>query len=233
MDGAHRFFPPGRPAALLPGEVPVDPDADQAREWLTGELSRNVYAEARPGLLERVWKAVTEWLDELSDGFQGLDAGPGTLVLGLAAAAVIAVLVLVVRPRFNRAAKQKADVFVNDVVEAAQNHRDRAARAAAAQRWDEALAERFRAMVRSAEERVIFEARPARTAAEAGAALAAAFPGSRSDIMWLGRRFDEVRYGTLHASAEDCRRAAALDAALEDARPVPQSSPEPVMAAPQ
>ncbi|MDK1327160.1 DUF4129 domain-containing protein [Arthrobacter sp. zg-Y1143] len=215
----------------VPGDVPVDPESDQAREWLSDELSRDVYADAEPGLLQRAWKAVTEWLGDLLDGLEGLDAGPGTLVLALAAAAVAVIVVLIFRPRFSSAAKKPGKVFAQDLIEAAQQHRARAEQAEAAQRWDEALAERFRAMVRSAEERVVFEARPSRTAAEAGAGLASAFPEARTELLWLGRRFDEVMYGTEHASSDDCRRAAALDGALESARPA--LSPEPAMAAPR
>lgn len=217
--------------ARMRADVPVEPESDQAREWLSDELSRDIYADAEPGLLQRAWKAVTEWLGEVLDGLEGLEAGPGTLVLALAAAAVAAVVVLVFRPRRSNSAAKHGDVFAKDVVEAAQEHRARAEQAASAQRWDEALAERFRAMVRSAEERVIFEARPARTAAEAGAALSSAFPGSRSELLWLGRRFDEVMYGKSQASPDDCRRAAALDAVLESSRPA--LSPEPAPAAPR
>ena len=226
--------PAGAVVSLLPAaDIPVDPESDQAREWLNEELSRSIYAEAEPGLLERAWKAVADWFGEVFDGLQGLDAGPGTLVLALAAVAAAVVVVLVFRPRFGTAAGKHRELFTEDLIETARGHRTRSERAAAARHWDEALAERFRAMVRFAEERVIFEPRPARTAAEAGAALAEAFPGSVTEIIWLRRRFDEVLYGSSHASSADCRRAAALDAALEQSGPARQGSFEPVAAAPR
>ena len=205
-----------RPAA----DVPVEPDADEARDWAREELAGRVYEDARPSLVDRVVQAVLDWLRDVLDGLGGLGTGPGVLILLLTAGLIVALAVLVIRPRLNSAVKKKTSgVFDKDLVEQAADHRARAEDAAARRQWNTALAERFRAMVRSGEERVIFEARPARTAAEAGDRLTAAFPGSGSEIMWLRQRFDEVRYGNRTAGAEDYRRAAALDAALEAARP--------------
>ncbi|MCQ1949470.1 DUF4129 domain-containing protein [Arthrobacter sp. zg-Y859] len=224
------------PARLWSGaamEAPIEPDADQARDWAREELSKRVYEEAEPGLLDRFWARVSDWLNELFEDADGLGAGPGVLVLVLAAVVLVAVAILVIRPRLNASAKKRAEVFAHDVVERATDHRTRADQAAAENRWNEALAEYFRAMVRSAEERVIFDARPARTAAEAGTRLAAAFPDFHPEITWIQQRFDEVLYGKGIAADADYRRASALDTALEAARPASSASAEPPLAVPQ
>lgn len=216
-----------------PMDAPIEPDADQAREWARDELSKRVYEEAKPGLLDRFWDRVGNWLNELLEDADGLGAGPGVLVLVLAAVVLVVVAVLIIRPRLNASVKKRAEVFADDLVERAADHRARAEQAAAELRWNDAVAERFRAMVRSAEERVIFDTRPARTAAEAGTGLAAAFPEYRRQIMELRQRFDEVLYGKGAAAEADYRRAAALDTALEAAAPSTSETDEPMPAVPK
>ncbi|MDN3903966.1 DUF4129 domain-containing protein [Arthrobacter sp. YD2] len=220
----------------MPGDVPVEPDADQARDWAREELAGRIYEEAKPGLAERVLQSVLDWLGDVLNGLGGLGTGPGVLILAATAVVLIAVLVLVVRPRLNAKAKKKktSEVFGSDLVETANDHRARADEAASEQRWDTAVAERFRAMVRSAEERVIFEVRPARTAAEAAASLSGAFPGSGTDIAWLGHRFDEILYGDKAARASDYQRAVELDSTLMHTRPaMADSASLPGMAVPR
>lgn len=221
------FFPERvpLPGTALPAETPVLPDADQARDWAQEELSRRVYEDARPSLLDRALQAVLQWLSDLFDGLGGLGSGPGVLILLLAAAAVVTLAVLIARPRLNASARGKeSGVFGSGPVERAAEHRERAKAAAGADQWGEAVTEMFRALVRTAEERVILEARPARTAAEAGALLGSAFPSFTPEIDWLRGRFDEVMYGSGQATAEDYRRAAALDAALGTERPAAADS---------
>ena len=101
----------------------------------------------------------------------------------------------------------------------AVDHRRLSEEAAARGEWDTAVAERLRAMIRSAEERVILDPRPGRTAAEAGQSLAAAFPASVPEISWLTLRFDEIRYGQLPAASADAGRARDLDEVLERTLP--------------
>lgn len=220
-------LPAGSPLERLPvrlaGDVPVEPDADQARDWAREELAGRIYEDAKPGLAERVIQSVLDWLGDALSGLGGLGTGPGVLILAATAVLLVALLVLVIRPRLNAKARKKdtSGVFATDLVETAADHRKRAGEAASEQRWDTAVAERFRAMVRSAEERVIFEVQPARTAAEAANSLSGAFPDSGADIMWLSRRFDEILYGVrnMAARAADYQRALELDSLLEETRP--------------
>jgi hypothetical protein len=208
-------------------ETPVD--RDEARELLRDELAKPLYQEAQPSLLERAIQAALDWMMEALSGIRSVGAGPGTLLLAAGAVLIIVVAVLLIRPRLNaRADRAQRAVFSTGAALPAAEHRRRAAAAAAAGRWSEALAERVRAVVRDAEERGILEERLSRTATEAAAGLAPAFPASAGEIRWLAERFNEVQYGRGAASAADeadAARAAALDAALAGGLPAAGSVP--------
>ncbi|MFZ3454245.1 DUF4129 domain-containing protein [Arthrobacter sp. 7Tela_A1] len=221
--------------SALPFDVPVEPDDRQARKWLETELARPEYQDARPGWAEQLITAVLEWLGDVLSGIQGLGSGAGVLLLGLGALLVLALAVLVIRPRLNARRKPSEGIFEDAAAEQdAAGHRRLAEHAAAAGDWDTALAERLRAVLRSAEERVILDRRPGRTAGEAGAALSSVFPGAGTDIRWLSARFDEVKYGGAHAEATDSERAARLDAELLRTEPVQAHlRTEPVLAVPK
>jgi hypothetical protein len=195
-------------------------DRDESRKLLEDELSKQVYREAQPSVLERAVQAAIDWfLDGLS-GLRTLGAGPGTLLLAAGAVLLVVVAVLLVRPRLNaRAARKTRRVFGGGTVLSASAHRRRAAAAAGAGRWNEALAEHLRALIRDAEERGVLEDRPGRTATEAAADLAAAFPEPAGEIFWLAERFNEVQYGEGEADAADGARAASLDSLLAAALP--------------
>lgn len=205
------------PASPSGRNVPVVPDADQAREWAEQELSRTVYQEAKPSLLDRFWRWVGDFLANLLDGLSGVDPTLGVLLLAAGAAAVLAAVLFLIKPRLN--ARRRKELFDAEDIKVAVDHRLLAEEAAARGEWDTALAERLRAVIRSAEERVILEPRAGRTAAEAGRALAASFPAAAEEIAWLARRFDEVRYGHLGADSADAARARDLDSLLERSNP--------------
>ena len=73
----------------------------------------------------------------------------------------------------------------------------RAAADAAAARgdWSTAVLERFRAVVRSLEERALLDDRPGRTAHEAAEAAAARLPARAAELRRAARLFDDVCYG--------------------------------------
>ncbi|MBD7995367.1 DUF4129 domain-containing protein [Arthrobacter sp. Sa2CUA1] len=215
-------------------EVPVTPDADEARGWLETELSQSEYQEAQPGLVEKLLGTIMEWLGDVLASVQGVGPTAGVLLLGLGALLVLAVAVLVIRPRLN-ARRRRPGVFEDTVPEQdAASHRLRSDRAAADGDWDTALAERLRAVLRTAEERVILDRRPGRTAYEAGSELSSVFPAAADDILWLAARFDEVRYGNGKADAQDAGRAQRLDAQLLQSQPGPASRQmQPYLAVPR
>ena len=212
-------------------EVPVLPDADQGREWAEQELSRPVYQAAEPTLLERFWRWVGNFFTELLNGIAGFDPTVGVVLLAVGAAAVLAAAVFLVRPRLN--ARRRREVFDSGEVRIAVDHRRLAEEAAARAEWDTAVTERLRAIIRSAEERVVLEPRPGRTAAEAGQILAGSFPSASDEIIWLARRFDDVRYGHLPATSGDAQRAGVLDASLERLSPAVPSPARNTLAVPR
>ena len=82
----------------------------------------------------------------------------------------------------------------------AAEHRADAERAAAAGDWEEAVRQRFRALVRALEERDVLDERPGRTADEAAAEAARSMPASAAELAWAARQFDDVAYGGRHAT---------------------------------
>jgi hypothetical protein len=200
-------------------DLPVVPDRDTAREWLAGELQRPEYAE-RESLLQRLINWVLDWLENVD--------WPGTSMSGpqlgiLVAVIVVAVLVvawLIAGPvRLGRDRPGSVEVLAADDARTAAQMRAAADTAAAAGDWRTAAAERFRAVVRSLEERVVIEPRPGRTAqeaaADAGARLVAQAAGLRSGA----DLFDGVEYGDRVATAADDAALRALDAEVGAARP--------------
>ena len=200
----------------------LTPDTDEARRLLQEELARPPYVAAQPGIFERLLADILRGIGRLLDGMGGLAPGPGTLVLALGAMLLIIVAVVLIRPRLNaRGRTQESAVFDGGATRSADHHRARAAARAADRNWNEAVAEVLRAVIRSAEERLVVADQPGRTATEAAAQLAAVFPPLSTDVAWLAEVFNETHYGSGTASEDMYRRAAALDARLSSERPTP------------
>lgn len=213
------------PSVPIADRIPVVPDDEEARGWLMDELAQGRYQEAEPNFLERIATSILEWLGSIFADLRPLEAGPGTLLLALGAAVVIAAAVWLVKPRLNaRTQRARTGVFSGDTVRTAHEHRALAAAAAESRDWDLALTERLRAVIRSAEERGIVDRQPGRTAGETGVQLRAAFGVVGGDTLWLADRFNEVHYGNLPANETDYQRATAIDELLASARPDLQQS---------
>lgn len=202
-----------------PAGVPVTPDRAQGREWLARELAGPEYREARGSWLARAWAWLQERLSRVEVPGLGTD-WTGVVVVVLLLAAVVAVVLLVAGP-VRRSARQPEPGAVFDAApEPAAAHFARADAAAAAGDWDLAVAERFRGLVRSLEERTLIDSRPGRTAGEIAARAAVALPGCAPALTGAARAFDDVRYGGRAAGAgtdEDLREVVRAVAA---ARPV-------------
>lgn len=208
------------------------PGADEARELLEQELAKPAYVEAQPNVFERILADLLRGIVGFVDGLGGLGAGPGTLVVAIGAAILIAVAVVLIRPRLNaRGRRQEPGVFDDGARRSAEQHRRRAADHAGDGNWNGAVAEVLRAVLRSAEERVVIDEQPGRTATEAALQLGRAFPPVSSDVAWLADLFNETHYGSGTATGDDYRRAADIDARLAAERPVPDRGT--TMAAPQ
>lgn len=198
--------------------VPVLPDADEARRWARDELADEVYREAEPGLVSR---AVQWLLDRLAS--LELPDGPGSRVLLVSVLLLLAVGVVValalagpVRLSGRRAAG--GHVF-DEEARTADRHRAEADAHAASGRYAEAVRERFRAVVRSLEERALLTPAPGRTADEVAAEAGRLLPTVADDLAAGARVFDDVWYGGRSATAGHDQRLRALDEAVARARP--------------
>jgi hypothetical protein len=140
-------------------------------------------------------------------------------VLALALLAVVVLVALRVAGPVQRSGRvARAGVFGSAVL-SAQEHRVAADAAAADGRWQVAVQERFRAVVRSLEERALVDARPGATADEVAAQAASALPDLAADLSAAARLFDDVTYGHHGAAADSDVRLRELDAAVASARP--------------
>ncbi|MGW1926304.1 DUF4129 domain-containing protein, partial [Streptomyces massasporeus] len=176
--------------------------------------------ENDPNLLQRVLDRFWEWVGDLFDAASG--ATPGG-VIGLVAvvlfviAAAAALWWRLGTPR--RAPGTTGDSLFADGPRTARDHRTAAARHASAGRWNQAVQERTRAIVRSLEERALLDPRPGRTADEAAAEASRSLPAHADDLRLAVRVFDDVTYGGRTADEPAYRRIEELDTALERTRP--------------
>ncbi|WP_285726259.1 DUF4129 domain-containing protein [Psychromicrobium xiongbiense] len=208
-------------------DVPVSPDAEQARRWASEELAKRAYQDAKPGWLEAAGKSFTDFLQWLAEHVTGIgNINPGLIMLAILILAGIAVtaVVLIVRPRLRSAAHTEEGIFEGGDAADAARHRTRAAEAAAAGDFDTAVIELFRAMIRATAERTIFDPEPGMTASEGAAKLSTAFPSDAASLGWAGELFNRVRYSRHRAdrtvaAAGDYERMRSLDATLVASRP--------------
>ncbi len=203
------------PTSILHVDVPVDPDAPTARQWVLQELTNPEY-DSRPSLLERL----IEWLNTHSLSGVG---GPGTgwlsLVIVVAVIALVVVALLLVGPiRLRSRAKGSARLQDLDDHRKAKELRASAEAAAAVGDWSTAVVERFRAVVRGLEERTIIDERPGRTADEAAATAGKQLPDLATGLRSGAFVFDGVSYGTEQAGAHDYAKMRELDEQAQGAR---------------
>jgi hypothetical protein len=202
----------------MAAEPPVLPSAEEARRWAAEELAKAEYREAQPTWIDTLWRSFLDWLLSLDgpSGETGPVPGP---VIGIVIAVVIAVAVILARPRLNPKARQNKEVFEPDSLVTAADYRQRAEVSAAAGKWGDAVVDRFRALVRSAEDRTVLDPQPGRTADEVVLALSIPFPEAAARLDQAGRIFDAVRYGSWTAGSHDYQAIAGLDIDLEASRP--------------
>jgi len=204
-----------RPRATEP---PVLPDAEEARRWAAEELAKAEYRDAAPSWLQTLWEDVMRWLSSLDGSAESAGPVPSP-VIGIVIAVIIAIAVILARPRLNAAPRQARDVFEPDSMLGAQDYRARAEAAAASENWGDAVVDRFRALVSSAETRTILDHQPGRTADEVARDLAVPFRHEAARLDAAARTFDAVRYGNAAANKTDYQAMASLDTALKSTRP--------------
>lgn len=202
----------------MAAEPPVLPAAGEARRWAAEELAKPEYREAAPGWLEALWKDFVDWLQSLDSSAADGSTVPGP-VIGIVVAAVIAAAVIIAKPRLNPKARRAKQVFEPESVLTPADYRQRAETSAAAGKWGDAVVDRFRALVRSAEDRTILDPQPGRTADEVARELAAPFRAEADRLAKAAGTFDAIRYGNRTADAADYQAMASLDQTLEAMKP--------------
>jgi hypothetical protein len=206
---------------LLPSDVPVDPDAPDATEWLITELSKAPYQAAQPTLFDRIAKAVSDWLQSLQLG--SADGPPVvglvTVILLIVAALVVAFLIFGL-PRLNRRSRITGSLFGEDDARSAERIRDDAERAARAGDYSTAVLEMFRAIARGLAERTLVTTTPGTTARDFSTRAGGAFPDLATRLAESAASFDGVRYLDRPGTQEQYDAIAALERDLRAARTV-------------
>ncbi|WP_349904337.1 DUF4129 domain-containing protein [Parafrigoribacterium humi] len=205
---------------LLPlsTDVPVDPDAGEARRWIIEELSKPAYQAAQPSWFDRLSSAVWNWLTSLRFGDGG--AGwPVILIVVVIAVAVVAAFLIFGAPRFNRRSTAHGALFGAEDERDAAAMRASASAAAAAGDWTLAIEELFRALARGLAERTIVTTSPGTTARDFAMRAGGAFPALATDLAASARAFDDVRYLGRPGSERAYRDIVALEQTLRSAHP--------------
>src|SRR5690554_1673847 len=215
----------GRVAALW-AEVPVDPEADEARDWILRELSDLKYKAAKPTWFDRLSAAIFEWFESL---FTGTPAGPSPLLLAvivvIIVAALVAAFVIFGMPALNRRSAVTGALFGTDDDRSADAMRRAADAAASAGDWALAIEESFRAIARGLAERTILATTPGTTAHGFAVRAGAAFPALVPQLASAADTFDRVRYLGKAGTEDEYRAVAALERELRSAR-VPLATAE-------
>ncbi|MEV6791867.1 DUF4129 domain-containing protein [Streptomyces sp. NPDC051320] len=199
--------------------IPLDTPRVPGREAARRELSKPMYHEHDPNLLQRGIDHFWKWIGDLVGAASGAAPGgsAGLVVISLAALAVIAALWW--RLGVPRRVPARQESLFDDRPRTAAEHRLQAAAHASAGRWNQAVQERMRAIVRALEERALLEPRPGRTADEAAAEAARPLPGHADGLRAAARVFDDVTYGGRTADEPAYLRIGELDLALGRTKP--------------
>ncbi|MEU8350048.1 MULTISPECIES: DUF4129 domain-containing protein [Streptomyces] len=210
------------PLAVRTGdEVPVRTPRLPAREAAERELSESVYHQNDPSLFRRALDRFWEWLDTLFDAAAGVTpGGPAGLAVILAVVLLLAVALRLRLGPLRPGPESPGALFPDDRPRSAAEHRAEAERHAAAQRWEQAVQEHTRALVRSLEERALLTPRPGRTADEAATEAGRPLPGHADRLRAAARDFDDVTYGGRRTTAETYARLRDLDQEIRHSKPV-------------
>ena len=191
-------------------KAPATPDADEARRAAKKELSRQIYHE-KPDLWDRIWRWILDHIDTGSM-VPGVPSWVSTVIVVIVIAVGIALLILLLTriSSARRVVKPSLSVLTDD--------RDavtltRAADEAAAQAdFATAVVERFRAIIRSLDERGIIDDYPGMTALEAAALTHRALGEHQitGALYEAAHLFDAVLYGRVVSTRSQDQQIRAL-----------------------
>ncbi|MFF3889410.1 DUF4129 domain-containing protein [Streptomyces sp. NPDC001914] len=199
---------------------PVTTPREAAREAARRELSKRMYHENDPSLVQRALNAFWDWVDRLFGAASSATPGGtlGLIVIVLAVVAVVAALWWRLGTP-HRTRVSSATLF-DDRPRSAAEHRAAAEAHAAQGHWNQAVQERMRAVVRSLEERALLDPRPGRTADEAAEEASRSLPAHADRLRAAARDFDDITYGGRSGDPRAYQRLTELDRDLERTRPV-------------
>ncbi|MEO7147911.1 MAG: DUF4129 domain-containing protein [Terrimesophilobacter sp.] len=200
-------------------DVPVDPNADQAQQWIVGELAKPEYQAAQPSWFDRVSEAFWNWLNSLDLSGGGAAQAPLLAVfLIVIVAVVIAAIIIFGIPRINRKSAVTRSLLDDDQRTSA-TLRASAEDAASQGLWDQAIEELFRAIAKSLIERGLLFTSPGTTAHDFSASAADLFPEFASQLIDGGVLFDNVRYLEKPGTQEGYDQLVALEQELRTNTP--------------
>ncbi|MEY2847945.1 MAG: hypothetical protein RI885_610 [Actinomycetota bacterium] len=200
--------------------IPLDPEADEARDWLVRELAKPEYRAAEPNWLDLIAAELQRWLQDLLGS--GTGAAPPVViavVVALVLGAVVVAYLVFGPPRANRRRRSGSAVFGDDDERDAATLRRAAGEAAAAGDWPLAVEEMFRAIARGLTERAVLVTLPGTTAAGFARDAGRSFPAVAADLLAAASAFDAVRYLGGTGSREDWTRVERLERAIRDSTP--------------
>jgi hypothetical protein len=208
------------------GDIPLVISREAARRAAQRELSKRMYHEHDPNLFQRAINHVLDWIGELLDSAAGVAPG-GTVGLTVI---ILVILALVVALWWRLGSPRRAytssaaGALFEDGPRTAADHRAAAETHAAAERWNEAVQERMRAIVRALEERALLDPRPGRTALEAATEAGQPLPAHANRLRGAAADFDDITYGGRDTGPSTYRRLYELDTDLEHTRPEPSAA---------
>ncbi|EXG79993.1 DUF4129 domain-containing protein [Cryptosporangium arvum] len=196
--------------------VPRQPAAEEAAK----ELSKQIYQDEKPSLLQRVIDWILDTIDHLLDRAQA--SGPGGKIGLLIFVLLVVVVVAGLIWRFglpgrNASVRRKTDPVTP--TRSATEHETRADAYAAEGRWAEAVRERLRGVVAGLVARDLVDNRPGRTAHELAVEAGRVLPGASADLTEAAELFAEIWYGERTATAEHDQRMRGIATRVAAARP--------------
>lgn len=192
----------------------MQPERDEARRLLEEELSDPRYQRDATGPLREAADRFFAWLDQMQLNLGPVELPLGPILLPVLLLAAVILCIVLVRPRLQRGAEAE-ELSLSPAGVTSGALRERAEAHAAVGRFDEACRERFRAIIRAAEERQDLAEQAGRTATEAGQALARVHPDEAAAAVRAAELFNYSRYGGRSLQRTDYDTLLAFDQRLE------------------
>jgi putative membrane protein len=200
---------------ILPSDVPLTPDSDQAQTWITEELARPEYGSELSPLTRAIRSLLELFLRGFGSGEETIPVEGIILGIFLLFLIFLGVVVLLNPVRMRRAA-QRAQVFDDDSL-TAEDVRRAMAEAEKSAQWDMATVWAFRLIVMELTKADILRDSPGLTAGEASERAGSRFPQLKDDFARARSSFAAIRYGDAPGTRSDYAAMRSLEGALAQA----------------